>query len=77
MGELFPLDLLPEPWKTTIISLPFASGVFVPVAYLTGRIEIDVVYRGFLSVTIGLIVLNLLGLYTWKKGMDSYVGTGA
>lgn len=77
MGELFPLDLLPEPFKTTIISLPFASGVFIPVGYITGRIGIETVYTGFLSVTVGLIVLNLLGAYLWKRGLDSYAGTGA
>ncbi len=77
MGELFPLDLLPEPFKTAIISLPFASGVFVPVGYITGRIGIETVYTGFISVTVGLIVFNLLGAYLWKKGMDTYVGTGA
>jgi ABC-2 type transport system permease protein len=77
MGELFPLDLLPEPYKTTIINLPFASGVFIPVAYITGRVNIATVQRGFLSVTIGLIILNVLGAYLWKKGLESYVGTGA
>ena len=77
MGELFPLDLLPEPWKSLIISLPFSSGVFVPVGYITGRIEIDIVIQGFVSVTIGLVILNIIGVYMWKKGMDSYVGTGA
>ena len=77
MGELFPLDLLPEPWKTILISAPFANGVFVPVAYLTGRVNIDVVYNGFISVTVGLIVFNTLAAYMWKRGMDSYVGTGA
>jgi len=77
MGELFPLDLLPAPWKEIIISLPFANGVFVPVGYITGRIELPVVINGFISVTIGLIVLNLLGAWLWKRGMDTYVGTGA
>ena len=77
MGELFPLDLLPQPWQQIFIGLPFASGVFIPVGYITGRVGIETVWQGFLSVTIGLIVLNLLGAYLWKKGMDTYVGTGA
>ncbi len=77
MGELFPLDLLPEPYKTWVISLPFASGTFTPVAYITGRVGIETVYLGFVSVTIGLIVLNLIGAYLWRKGLNSYVGTGA
>ncbi|MFA6235949.1 MAG: ABC-2 family transporter protein [Bacteriovorax sp.] len=77
MGELFPLDLLPEPYKTAIISIPFASGVFVPVGYITGRVEINTVLTGFISVTISLIFVNILGAYLWKKGLESYVGTGA
>lgn len=77
MGELFPLDMLPDPWKNIFISMPFASGVFTPVAYITGRVGIETMYTGFISVTVGLIVLNLLGAYLWKKGIESYVGTGA
>jgi ABC-2 type transport system permease protein len=77
MGELFPLDLLPDPWKNIFISLPFSSGVFTPVAYLTGRVGIEVVYTGFISVTVGLVVFNALAAYLWKRGVASYVGTGA
>ena len=77
MGELFPLDLLPEPFKTIIINIPFASGVFIPVGYVTGRVGIETVIDGFVSVSIGLVVLNLLGAFLWKRGLKSYVGTGA
>lgn len=77
MGELFPLDLLPEPFKTAFIAAPFASGTFIPVGYIIGRVDIQTVYNGFISVTIGLVVLNLLAAYLWKRGIDSYVGTGA
>lgn len=77
MGELFPLDLLPEPYKSFFITAPFASGTFVPVGYIIGRVEIDTVYTGFISVTIALVILNLLGAYLWRKGLDSYAGTGA
>ena len=77
MGELFPLDLLPEPYKTILISAPFANGTFIPVGYIIGRVEIQTVYNGFISVTIGLVILNLIGAYLWKRGIESYVGTGA
>jgi ABC-2 type transport system permease protein len=77
MGELFPLDLLPHPWKEIFLAIPFASGTFIPVAYITGRVGVDIVMNGFISTTIGLIVLNLLGAYLWKRGIESYVGTGA
>lgn len=76
-GELFPLDLLPEPFKTIFAYLPFSSGVYVPTAYVTGRVGIEAVSQGFISVTVGLIVANLIGWALWKQAMKSYSGTGA
>jgi ABC-2 type transport system permease protein len=76
-GELFPLDLVPAPWGDWLITSPFASGVYVPVGYITGRVDISAVYNGFISVTIAIIVLNLLGSWLWKRGLSGYAGTGA
>jgi ABC-2 type transport system permease protein len=76
-GELFPLDLIPGVWKERLIALPFSSGVFLPVGYITGRVEFNAVSNGFVSITIAIIVLNLLGAWFWKKGLASYAGTGA
>jgi ABC-2 type transport system permease protein len=77
VGELFPLDLLPEPWKSIILSLPFASGVFVPVGYLTKRHDIDLVFAGFGQCAIGFLVLSTIGWLLWRKGLRDYTGTGA
>ena len=76
-GELFPLDLLPDGIREVMTHLPFASAVFVPVGYLTGRVEIDMVYKGFLSVTLGILFFNLIGFWLWRKGVRRYSGTGA
>lgn len=76
-GEIFPLDLMPEPFRSFVISMPFASGVYVPVGYLTGRLDISAVYQGFVSITIGLVVVNLFGAWIWRRGLRAYVGTGA
>lgn len=76
-GELFPLDLMPEPYRTWIVALPFSSGVYVPVGYLTGRLEFEAVRHAFISVTIGIVVVNLIGAFIWKKGLNVYTGTGA
>lgn len=77
MGDQFPLDLLPKHIADFFISLPFASGVFLPVSYITHRVEIDKVFGGFISITIGLLIVNLLGNYMWRLGLKSYSGTGA
>lgn len=76
-GELFPLDLMPEPFKSTVIALPFSAGVYVPVGYLTGRLEISSVWQSFISITIGIIVVNAIGAVLWRKGLKVYTGTGA
>lgn len=77
MGDLFPLDLLPEPFKSIFINLPFASGVYKPAAYIIGRIDTEAMNNGFISLTISLIILGIISRLLWKKGIDSYVGTGA
>lgn len=76
-GELLPLDMMPELMRKIFVALPFSSGVFIPVGYIIGRVEIDTVAQGFMSVTIGMILFNLLGWFLWKKGLSAYVGTGA
>lgn len=76
-GELFPLDLLPEPWKSWFLAMPFANAAFIPVGYLTGRIGPEVLLNGFASTTAGLVLFGGLGYWLWHSGLRSYSGTGA
>lgn len=76
-GELFPLDLVPEPWQSVLMMLPFASGVYVPVGYLTQRFDESLVLHGFVSVTGGILFFALVGSCLWSAGRRAYSGTGA
>ncbi len=76
-GELFPLDILPEPYKSFLIQLPFANAVYIPVGYLTGRLNEGLVVTGFVSTTIGIIVLGGICAMLWRSGLRQYTGTGA
>lgn len=76
-GELFPLDLMPENIKNIFLLMPFSSGVYIPIGFLTGRIGWDALQQGFISVTAGILFFSVLGAFLWKKGMRAYVGTGA
>jgi ABC-2 type transport system permease protein len=76
-GELIPIDLLPEPYKSWILNLPFCNGVYIPVAYVTGRVNTDMVAHGFLTTTAGLAVFGLIAFFMWTWGLRKYVGTGA
>jgi ABC-2 type transport system permease protein len=76
-GEIFPLDILPQAIKSTVIALPFASSVYVPVGYLTGRLEYLAVANAFQSVSWGLLIVSLLASVLWLRGVRQYSGTGA
>lgn len=76
-GELFPLDLLPSPLKEIFIASPFSAGVYLPVGYLTGRFGESQILQGFLSVSLGILFLGLIGSFHWKRSLKIYSGTGA
>lgn len=76
-GELVPIDLMPPLLAKILTALPFASGVYIPIAYITERIDIQIVGQGFISVTVGLFVMSLIAHWMWKKGLREYTGTGA
>lgn len=76
-GEMIPLDLYPEPFKSLLIYLPFSAGVFVPVGYITGRFGIEGVLQSFVSITLGLMVAGLFAMWLWRRGLRAYTGTGA
>jgi ABC-2 type transport system permease protein len=76
-GELFPLDLMPEPYRTWIIAMPFSSATYLPVGYLTGRIGIEKVLAGFGSVTVSLFLFGGIAHLIWNAGRRRYSGTGA
>lgn len=77
VGELFPLDLMPEQIKNVMLKLPPAAGVYLPVGYITGRVEWPVFAFGFLSVTIGILFLGAICFVVWNRGRKVYSGTGA
>lgn len=76
-GELVPIDLMPEFLSKILLWSPFPSGVYIPVAYITGRSSAELITQGFISVTLSLAVTSFFSAWLWKKGLQSYTGTGA
>lgn len=76
-GELFPLDLMPAAAQKLMMALPFSAGVYLPVGYITGRVPLEQALMGFVSVGVGIIVVNTIGALLWRQGLKGYTGTGA
>ncbi|MFN3697174.1 MAG: ABC transporter permease [Pseudobdellovibrio sp.] len=76
-GELVPIDLMPEYLSKILLILPFSSGVYIPVAYMTGRVDAHLISQGFLSTSISILIACTIGNWFWKKGLQEYTGTGA
>jgi ABC-2 type transport system permease protein len=76
-GELFPLDLIPEPYRAWLTAQPFANAVYVPVGYLTGRLGTETLLTGFVSTAGGIAFFGGLGAWLWFRGLRTYSGTGA
>lgn len=76
-GEIVPIDLMPPLLSKILLILPFSAGVYVPVAYITGRVDISMISHSFLSVSFSILIFCFVGHYLWNKGLRTYTGTGA
>lgn len=76
-GELVPIDLMPEPYRSWLLWLPFSNAVYIPVGYLTGRVTDEVWLNGIFSILGGIVFFGSIAALAWRKGIEKYVGTGA
>lgn len=76
-GELVPLDLIPQPYREWMIAMPFSSAVYLPVGYLTGRIDSTAFMHGFINTSYGIFIFGAIAWGMWHQGLKKYVGTGA
>lgn len=76
-GELFPLDILPEPWKGILLQLPFAHGVFYPVGYVTGRISTAQLLDAMSVLILSIFFVGAAAYFFWRASLRTFTGTGA
>ncbi len=76
-GELVPIDLMPKALEKLLLIMPFSSGVYIPLAYISGRGDVELLKTGFLNVTFAIFIFGILCAVFWKRGVREYTGTGA
>jgi ABC-2 type transport system permease protein len=75
-GQMFPLDLMPEPIFRAAQYLPFYYQMYFPGAILTGRIELPQALHG-LAIQAGWVaVLLIVNQILWVRGLRRHTAVG-
>ena len=75
-GHMFPLDMLPEPWRTIVEWLPLRYLAYFPAAVFLGKVEGPELVRG-LMVEVGWIALFIFtSRWLLNRGLKRYSGYG-
>jgi ABC-2 type transport system permease protein len=73
---MFPLDMLPEPWKTTVNLLPLQYLAYYPAAVFLGKITGPDLVRGLLVEASWVVFFVVLARWMYARGVARYCGYG-
>ncbi|MFM9080475.1 MAG: ABC transporter permease [Opitutaceae bacterium] len=75
-GQMFPLDLMPEPVFRVAQYLPFYYQMYFPAAILTGRLGADQVLPGLAIQAGWVIALLAVNQVLWARGLRRHTAVG-
>ncbi|MCG8451294.1 MAG: ABC-2 family transporter protein [Pirellulales bacterium] len=75
-GHMFPLDILPEPWRTFVDFLPFKYMAYFPAAIFLGKIEGAELVQGLAIQTGWVVFFIILARRLMHSGFHRYSGYG-
>lgn len=76
-GQIFPLDLLPQPLYTISQFLPYYYQMYFPVAIFTGRLNDPAAVAQGLGIQFTwLVILLLLSRLLWMRGLRRHTAVG-
>lgn len=75
-GRMIPLDLLPVAVMDVLLLLPFASGFFLPIQFMMGRIEIEELLGGLWVIVPWILGIWLLSHLLWNRAVRHFEGVG-
>jgi len=75
-GAFFPIALLPTLFVTISFYLPFAYTFFVPAQLFLGKMTNAEAAHGLLIQLAWIIILQLLVMFVFRKGLRKYEGIG-
>lgn len=75
-GQLFPLDMLPDPIYTVFQFLPFTYLTFFPIKLYLGDVSLFEALQGLMIMTVWIGIMYRVVQFVWKKGLKSYTAQG-
>jgi ABC-2 type transport system permease protein len=75
-GQMFPVDLLPDPWNTILKLLPFQYMAYFPAAILLGKVQgVHLIYY-LLGEVFWVVVFIALSRWLYRLGLKRYSAYG-
>lgn len=75
-GHMFPLEILPEPWKTIVDFLPFKYLAYFPAAVFLGKVQGDALTQGLIIQASWAVFFIFTSRYLMNRGFHRYSGFG-
>ena len=75
-GQMFPLDLMPEPVFRVAQYLPFYYQMYFPAAILTGRLGVEQVLPGLAIQACWVVALLAVNQLLWVRGLRRHTAVG-
>lgn len=75
-GHMFPLDMLPEPWRTIVLCSPLQYLAYFPAAVFLQKIEGQDLINGLLLELFWTVFFIVLARVLYRRGVKRYSGFG-
>ena len=75
-GHMFPLDMLPEPWRTIVEWLPLRYLAYFPAAVFLGKVEGQELIKGLLIEAFWIVFFVGTSRFLLYRGLKRYSGFG-
>jgi ABC-2 type transport system permease protein len=75
-GHMFPLDMLPDPWRTLVIYSPLQYLAYFPSAVFLQKVTDERLVIGLLLEAFWLLFFRYLSRWMFQRGVRRYSGFG-
>ena len=75
-GHMFPLDILPEPWRTIVDFMPFQYLAFFPAAVFLGKVQGPEIVHGLVIQSGWAVFFMITSRWLMHRGFHRYSGFG-